>query len=52
MKPNPEGVYDYQYVEIGGISQWVTIRGENPTNSVLILVHGGPGSPFTIRSTE
>ncbi len=39
-------MYDYRYVEIGSIRQWVTIRGENPNNPILLLVHGGPGSSY------
>ena len=37
------GIDEARYVEVGGIQQWVTIRGENKNNPVLLVLHGGPG---------
>jgi pimeloyl-ACP methyl ester carboxylesterase len=31
------------YIQVGGIEQWVTIRGEEASNPILLFVHGGPG---------
>ena len=48
---NPEkGVDEASYVRIGGIEQWVTIRGQDRANPVLLFLHGGPGdvtNPWT-----
>src|SRR5580704_13617058 len=37
------GVDEAMYVHLGDIDQWVTIRGEDRQNPVLLFVHGGPG---------
>jgi len=31
------------FVRIGGLEQWVTIRGVNATHPILLVIHGGPG---------
>ena len=33
----PNGINEGLYVEVGGIQQWITIRGEDRNNPVLIL---------------
>jgi pimeloyl-ACP methyl ester carboxylesterase len=46
----PDGVQEAGFVRIGGVDQWVQIRGEHRSNPILLFVHGGPGfaaSPFT-----
>jgi pimeloyl-ACP methyl ester carboxylesterase len=35
------------YRRLGGINQWVIVRGENVANPPLILLHGGPGMSET-----
>jgi len=40
---SPNGVDEAKYVVIGGIEQWITIRGEDLNNPVLLILHGGPG---------
>ena len=45
----PRALAEAAYYSIGGIDQWVTIRGSDDSKPVLLLVHGGPGdaqSPF------
>lgn len=46
----PNGIDEERFVRIGGIEQWVVIRGDNRSNPVLLYVDGGPGgatSPFS-----
>ncbi|MGW2619653.1 alpha/beta fold hydrolase [Streptomyces sp. NPDC001500] len=40
----PNGIDEASYVRIGGIDQWVSIRGEDLSNPVILEVHGGPGA--------
>lgn len=40
----PEGVEEVEQVEVNGSKQWISIRGLNRANPVLLLLHGGPGS--------
>jgi pimeloyl-ACP methyl ester carboxylesterase len=35
------------FVAIGGIEQWVTIRGDNCANPIVLFLHGGPGNPLS-----
>jgi pimeloyl-ACP methyl ester carboxylesterase len=39
----PNGIDEGKYVAIGGIEQWITIRGEDRNNPVVLVLHGGPG---------
>ena len=39
----PNGIDEANYVKIGGLEQWITIRGEDRKNPVLLFIHGGPG---------
>ena len=39
----PNGIDEASYVTLGGLEQWITIRGEDRKNPVLLLLHGGPG---------
>ncbi len=45
-----KGIDERSYITIGGIEQWVTIRGEDRNNPVVLFLHGGPGdvtNPWT-----
>ena len=41
---NPSAIKISQAVEIGGIQQWISIKGTNRSNPVLLFLHGGPGN--------
>lgn len=41
-----KGIDEAGYVEIGGIRQWIQIRGQDRSNPVLLCVHGGPGGTW------
>jgi pimeloyl-ACP methyl ester carboxylesterase len=42
---SPNGIDEQIKLHINGIDQWVTIRGRDLRNPVLLLLHGGPASP-------
>lgn len=42
----PEGIEALEEASIGGTRQWVSIRGLNRANPVLLFIHGGPGVPM------
>ena len=42
---SPTGIDSIEKVRLGGVDQWILIRGWNRDNPVLLLMHGGPGFP-------
>lgn len=42
----PPGIDSMEEVEIGGLRQWIHIRGRNRHNPILLYLHGGPGTPM------
>lgn len=44
---SPRGIDEAGMVMIGGINQYVRIRGRDAANPVMLDLHGGPGSPQT-----
>jgi proline iminopeptidase len=40
------GVDSLERVRIGGIDQWIQVRGQDVDNPILLFVHGGPGVAF------
>ncbi|MFI1764160.1 alpha/beta fold hydrolase [Streptomyces sp. NPDC020800] len=45
----PNGIDEGSYVRIGGIDQWISIRGEDLPNPVVLEIHGGPGASNLIH---
>ena len=39
----PGSIAEVRYLNLGGVEQWVMIRGQSLGNPLLILLHGGPG---------
>ncbi|HEX7940152.1 MAG TPA: alpha/beta fold hydrolase, partial [Gemmatimonadaceae bacterium] len=42
-EPLPGSIAEIDTLRLGGVDQWVMIRGESLSNPPLILLHGGPG---------
>jgi len=42
----PNGIDSLEAVQIGGIQQWIEVRGQNVNNPILLFIHGGPGIAF------
>lgn len=40
------GIDEQTYIQINGIEQYISIRGEDKSNPVMIFIHGGPASPM------
>jgi pimeloyl-ACP methyl ester carboxylesterase len=45
----PEGVQEQYKTRIGGVEQWVNVRGQDRANPIILFVHGGPASPLIPR---
>ena len=35
------------FVPVGGIAQWVTVKGDSCANPIILFIHGGPGNPLS-----
>ena len=47
----PNGIDEGLFVPVRGAEQWITIRGTDRSNPVLLIVHGGPGAPLSTLAT-
>jgi pimeloyl-ACP methyl ester carboxylesterase len=48
----PHGIQKTFKLRIGGIDQWVYVRGQDVGNPVLLFIHGGPASPMSAAMWE
>jgi pimeloyl-ACP methyl ester carboxylesterase len=46
------GIDSLVSVRIGGIDQWIHVRGQNVNNPILLFIHGGPGVAFIPLARE
>jgi pimeloyl-ACP methyl ester carboxylesterase len=41
----PSGIQESYKAKIGGIEQWLNVRGQDKANPIIVFVHGGPAAP-------
>jgi pimeloyl-ACP methyl ester carboxylesterase len=44
---SPSGIQESYKTKIGGIDQWLNVRGQDKANPIVLFIHGGPASPLT-----
>ena len=43
----PRPLNEERFVRLGGIEQWITIKGRSCANPVVLFLHGGPGNTMS-----
>ncbi len=47
LRAGPESLVALESIELGGVTQWLSLRGRDRKAPILLCLHGGPGSPET-----
>ena len=47
---SPNGIDEAGYMMVGGVRQWVTVRGQDKSLPILLYLHGGPGGALADES--
>lgn len=47
-----EAINESEVVNIGGVAQYILIRGNNKNNPIILFLHGGPGIPYSTNASE
>lgn len=47
IRAAPDAIHQQSFVTIGGIEQWITIKGTSSDNPVVLFLHGGPGNAMS-----
>ncbi len=42
-----KSINEEKFITIGGIQQWITIKGDDSSKPVILFLHGGPGSTMS-----
>jgi hypothetical protein len=48
----PERVKEEMFVRIGSIDQWITIKGDDRNNPVVLFLHGGWNDPLNWHTRD
>ena len=48
----PDGVREKGYIELGGVMQYINIRGADASNPVIIYLHGGGGGTTYVKPLQ